>query len=497
MYLEAPFKSYDYIGLLEADHKFESALFDIGETDGSYLLEELEPHQYYAPAVYTVFQGTRADYDISITVDDILIKTWNGTFKSSYDEENYFCLEPADVMKYGGFDAGEHTVRVEVNGRVTEYTYKVEGTRGIQTIGPEASSLYLFPDQHILAVFTAEEAGMYTIRSEMPTDVPLFARLTDEDGNVLAGKEEADDDCDFVLSANLAEGQRVILEAWLISQENESRPFFGVVPVVVGEPFYGGVDLFEDARCMALVIGQTYQNAPKTISRLPGCELDALTMVYVLKNLAGTPYTVTMKLDLTAAEILAAIPETFAGATEKDVILFYYSGHGSPNNGALVGVDLEHVFPEALRQALDAIPATKIVLLDSCFSGNFIGRGEPGSVEKAALGRFVSAFSGTGSGTGAYYVLTASSMYETSVGYQFDCSLFTDKLVEGMGYDSSTDMMRTGDHPADTNQDGMYTLNELYVYCRDKINAKELGQTVCPWPYNCDQVLFIDQVPED
>lgn len=498
VYIESPFRVNGYIGTLQAEYKGDPSLTALYYTDSTaLLLEELDAHQYFAPVVRTTFSGDTENYSIDLYVDELPIARWEGTLEST-DKIQDFVLQPADVMKFGGFDAGKHSFRIVANGAVSEYTYELTGARKPQSIGQEASSLYLLPDQHVFATFTAESDGVYSFRSDSPAALQLYGRLLDEEGNILDSKDEETESYNFNLSAPLTKGQTVCLEAWFASQADSAKPFYGVVTLIVNDPSTEGVDIFRNATCRALVIGETYKTAPEAITRLDGCRKDADCMATMLANLAGSPYSVTEKIDPTAAGILAAIPEAFANATENDVSLFYYSGHGQSGSGALIGNDAEAVTPEALKAALDNVPGTKIVLLDSCFSGYLIGRGtEEDAGAKAALDHFMSVFSWASRGEGSeYYVLTASSQYQTSIGYRGACSLFTGNLLDGMGYDPNNNSAWTGICPADTNHDGMFTLDELFVYCRNEIRGIKLGQTVCPFPYNCSQVIFIDEIPE-
>lgn len=500
VYIEKPFLFAGCVSKVQAEYKLGSLPLNLYRPGSAFPLGDLDAHQYYAPFVQTKFDGSTMDYQIDLYVDDIFVKQWTGIFSSTDSEISNFMLEPGDVLKFDGFEAGEHNVRIVVNGDVTEYTYEVTGVRNTQIIGQEASSLYLLPDQHVFATFTAPSDGVYTIQSDIPIGLQLYGVLTDENDNILDSKVDPNEGYDFTLSATLAEGQTITLEAWMESQQGKDTPFFGVTTLVVNEPYSAGSDIFENAQCLALVIGETYENSPSGFSQLPGCKKDADGTAALLAGLEGSPFTVTEKLNLTADEILAAIPKVFADATENDVILFYYSGHGETGSGSLCGYDGQTVSPQALRAALDKIPGTKIILLDSCFSGYLIGRSAVQIAQeraKADLEQFVSAFSKAKKGRSlgnSYFILTASSLYETSIGLA-GCSLFTKNLLLGMGYNGDLSEW-TGSTPADADNDGMFTLNELFVYCRYMLRHAFLGQTVCPWPYNCDQVLFIDRVPQ-
>lgn len=128
------------------------------------------------------------------------------------------------------------------------------------------------------------------------------------------------------------------------------------------------------------------------------------------------------------------------------------------------------------------------MILDSCFSGAFIGRSaDTGDVSRGAAAQVCSVFSGDSLSAGGghtYFVLTASSRYELSLCNSM--GIFTSKLARGMGYPSASG------YPADTNNDGMLTLKELYNYCLQAVwTESDTTQTVCASPSGSNEVLFI------
>lgn len=92
-------------------------------------------------------------------------------------------------------------------------------------------------------------------------------------------------------------------------------------------------------------------------------------------------------LEATKEAILEAITSTFAGADDNDISYFYWNGHG--------GEKIEpHIHPSdskktpttwisvhELEEYLSAVPGMKIVIMDTCYSGGFIGK----SFSKALL----------------------------------------------------------------------------------------------------------------
>ncbi|RXG66881.1 PKD domain-containing protein, partial [Candidatus Atribacteria bacterium 1244-E10-H5-B2] len=84
----------------------------------------------------------------------------------------------------------------------------------------------------------------------------------------------------------------------------------------------------------------------------------------------------------TRSNILQGIASTFSGADDYDVSYFYYSGHGYRGEGTsyLCPADSTSISSfisvDELENALSAIPGTKVVILDTCYSGGFIGKGK-------------------------------------------------------------------------------------------------------------------------
>lgn len=118
----------------------------------------------------------------------------------------------------------------------------------------------------------------------------------------------------------------------------------------------------------ALLIGETAYT-----TRLNGPDNDIACMSGLLSGLAN-PYDVYAQQNATLEEIIELISYAFDGATDDDVSLFYYSGHGvtgsgSYYSGALQTVDYQYLPTSELAELLSAVPGRVIVILDSCGSG--------------------------------------------------------------------------------------------------------------------------------
>ena len=186
-------------------------------------------------------------------------------------------------------------------------------------------------------------------------------------------------------------------------------------------------------------------------------------------------------LSATKSSILQAITNVFAEADYNDVSYFYFNGHGIwvNNISYLCPTEINYFSPmtayisvDELEAALSAIPGTKVVFLDSCYSGGFIGKSMDEIItSKEKLESFneevINVFSQT-----EYKGLLTSNQYKvlTSCHYYQLCweiqpeegdpfGVFTMALCDGCGY--------SGSYPADTNLDTIVSLQEAYLYVRD------------------------------
>lgn len=218
----------------------------------------------------------------------------------------------------------------------------------------------------------------------------------------------------------------------------------------------------------ALLIGNTYDGD------LPGCDRDAKSMASLLGTMTATPYKVTTKLDVTASTIKSSIASAFSGAQSTDVSLFYYSGHGVSTSGSLVGTNSTYLSFSELRKALDKIPGDKIVILDSCYSGNAINKGSESEVTEADMEAYVNAAMEAFSNdeieksgelaSGRYYVMTACRKDQTSLSVSSNSGkyvgLFTYCFEQACGWDELNSSRLS--MSADSNGDKKITLNEAY-----------------------------------
>ena len=275
------------------------------------------------------------------------------------------------------------------------------------------------------------------------------------------------------------------------------------------------LDYQADTRYRALIICQTYAGTPKHLS---GTAADRDAVKACLSRMSATPYTVDVRNNLSAAEMLAAVRTCFADADGTDVSLLYYNGHGV-SDGSLVGADegFSLLSPAALRGALDEVPGRKVLLVDACYSGKFAeednGSGEPEAAESRGLAvsrsasdsgtedspkDFVNAFQSAfglsrrgGAEPDRYFVITAAqgneSGWETAIrvgSAQKTMGLFTYTFCLGCGWNGVTG---TGcGLSADADGDGAVSIQEAYTFTlRIGQSYPDLGQTAAVRPVDC------------
>lgn len=164
---------------------------------------------------------------------------------------------------------------------------------------------------------------------------------------------------------------------------------------------------------------------------------------------------------LDAGGFAALAQEALGDAREGDISLVYFSSHGllTPQEGrlnfALLLSDGEHEATldiRAIYEGLKDIKGIKVLILDACYSGAAIHKGD----ETLAV---ASLFAGD-----EFKVLTSAGAREPSIlwtdprGVLSGGSYFAQAMVQGLGAE--------GNFAADANRDGVVTLEELLSHQR-------------------------------
>lgn len=178
------------------------------------------------------------------------------------------------------------------------------------------------------------------------------------------------------------------------------------------------------------------------------------------------------------------IQTTFAGAGEYDISYLYLSTHGvyDPESGqppVLLlsdGQTESGLTPAQLEAAFDGIAGTKVIILDACNSGAFIGKGMSTLPKETAFQRDdFKVLTSSGALEESWYWSTADSAEHNRPQGAF---YFTQALAQGMSAASG--------YPADQNRDGSITLSELYSY----LLKNHAASTPQVYPQNDGVVVF-------
>lgn len=233
----------------------------------------------------------------------------------------------------------------------------------------------------------------------------------------------------------------------------------------------------------------------------------AVAQAYGYASFGGQPAITQTYANLTGQGILNVLDQMIAsGADADDVSVFYYSGHGAGSytnpelRGALVGVDNVGVTVEAVRQKLDQVPGTVVVILDSCLSGQFI---ESKSLARAQSNAFnsevIAAFSRSTATNyvskaltdspvkSKYKILTACAPLDLSYSSANKYGNFTYLLCYGLGNYYKDGAYVQVEMQADADGDEIVTLKEEYESIKstmDRMNASTpyIRQQVQVWP---------------
>jgi len=233
--------------------------------------------------------------------------------------------------------------------------------------------------------------------------------------------------------------------------------------------------------------------------------------VQALASLLGTvefesaAYAVRTRKDLSRAELIAEIRETFAGASAQDVSLLYITCHGSYLGGMsfLELSDGSNLSVRDLERELRRIPGTVAVFIDCCGSGGAIGAAS----DRIAFAKGVTgAFASSGIRGSKYKVVASAGLDEDSFRIAFNAqanrgvmaTVFARALCDGAGWD--IDRGVPGTMGADANYDGSITLGELQDYMIGRVNwylgiasdltGEDYRQSIQVYPQGDPLVLF-------
>ena len=235
----------------------------------------------------------------------------------------------------------------------------------------------------------------------------------------------------------------------------------------------------------ALIVANSDYPGDKSDLAGPVGDAKLMNRVFAAQNFtAGKMRSIMVKENLKKAEFFDAIRQAYAGANENDISYFYYSGHGYNKDGVsylcMVEAPLNEneqlglwVSVNELRAALDQVPGKKVLILDSCNSGGFIGKSAldgsssatpttAGTYSREFVDTVMQEFKAESASPNylignEYKVLAASSENEYSYEDKLEkLGKFTKVLAEAAGEDGNLRADADGDHKA--------SLEELFDY---------------------------------
>lgn len=215
-------------------------------------------------------------------------------------------------------------------------------------------------------------------------------------------------------------------------------------------------------------------------SASPSSANNVRAMQHLMENADVPLESIVVPSDpVTDAEAFASlVKQSFSGADEDDISYLYLSTHGVYEEGQEPklllsdGVTETGLTPAELEKAFDGIAGTKLIILDACNSGAFIGKGMSHPPEKVYfLGDDFKVLTSSGALEESWYWSSAEG--DTQGGFYF-----TQALTQGLS--------AAGGYPADQNRDGAVTLNELYSH----LLSNHAASTPQVYPQSDETVIF-------
>jgi len=219
-------------------------------------------------------------------------------------------------------------------------------------------------------------------------------------------------------------------------------------------------------RRLALVIGNAQFEDAQSFPALRTPLNDARQFADTLKT-HGHFEVVDLLLDQNADKVRLAINRLYSQAQRGDLTLLYYSGHGykAPNGQLYLAasdtqaslIKATGIWETYLHEAMVDSPSRhRVLVLDCCFSGTFIGDAKAASqplVFEQLAGE-------------ATAILASSGRVQYSFEEQGPTSLFTRHLLAGIS---------SGE--ADEDQDGLISAEELFNYAAGRVKEQRPEQT--------------------
>jgi hypothetical protein len=215
----------------------------------------------------------------------------------------------------------------------------------------------------------------------------------------------------------------------------------------------------------AILIGnRTFRPGESGLNPLRCAVSDAEGMAELLKSDVHGPYNVTVLRDQRHTVILQEIFRTLKKASDRDVVIVYYSGHGKLGPDGALYLTAEDTIIEDLpvtsvpidqvhKYIAQSKSVSVVLILDCCFSGA-VDRVFKGGTASEQTQLLLRDFKGSGT-----YILTACTDIQVAEEKESDrYSVLTKHIIEGIS-----------EGWADTDDDGVVTIQELLRYVQQQV----------------------------
>lgn len=171
---------------------------------------------------------------------------------------------------------------------------------------------------------------------------------------------------------------------------------------------------------------------------------DAATVRYVYSKNSNAESVLLTNSNATKSAVLSKLRSTFAKASENDIIVFFFSGHGS--KGVFCAYDAQIPYSEIRKAMASSKAKNKMIFADACFSGK-MRQGRKNTAEQSFNNYNIMLF-------------LSSRSNETSIERRdMKNGFFTSCLQKGL---------RGG---ADANKDRTITARELFNYVSTNVKT--------------------------
>jgi hypothetical protein len=250
-----------------------------------------------------------------------------------------------------------------------------------------------------------------------------------------------------------------------------------------------------------VVVGLDYENAsninnlggPLNDAREFAATLDSLItnagraegskFLMIQEDISYTSETISDALYPSVEHVTSTLENLVSLTGENDLTVFFYSGHGEEDTGKLVlgtttGINTEddRMSPETLLSLMNALKGKKLLLVDNCYSGNYVEESSSSlSGVYSDYDYYAKFFSDDTYELLDLYVLSASSKNSESYEAYFreaghKHGYFTYVLLEGLGwpYSHSSDLSSvTLEEIPPAASKSKLSIDDLYAYVLD------------------------------